>query len=79
MFNKKSLAFLSINPLYVSFKTNTGIQLWFTTWLTNTTFHNGGMHNVQHSQAMLEQGLCKLAHFFFHLKHEFYLMNKFVM
>ena len=40
----------------------------FTTWLTNTTFHNGGMHNVQHSQAMLEQGLCKIAHFFFHLK-----------
>ena len=44
----------------------TNIQLWFTTWLNNTTFHNGGMHDVQHSQAMLERGVCELAHFFFH-------------
>ena len=51
----------SVNPLCVSFLTN-----WFTTWLTNTTFHNGDMHNVQHSQAMLERGVCELAHFFFH-------------
>ena len=35
-------------------------------YLTITTFHNGGMHNVQHSQAMLERGVCELPHFFFH-------------
>ena len=54
----------SVYPVYVFFINN--IQLWFTTWLTNTTFYNGGMHNVQHSQAMLERGVCELAHFFFH-------------
>ena len=35
-----------------------------TTWLTNTTFHNGGMDSVQYSQAMLERGVCDLALFF---------------
>ena len=54
----------SVNPLCVSFKTH--IQLWFTTLLTNTTFHNGGMHNVQHSQAIVERRVCVLARFFFH-------------
>ena len=43
--------------------------------MTNNTFHNGDMHNVQHIQAMLERGVCELAHFFFHLsnknKHSF--------
>ena len=53
-----------INPLRVSFIPN--IQLWFTTQLTKTTFHNGGMHNVKHSQAMLERGVCELAYIFFH-------------
>ena len=43
MFNEKTLALNpSVNPLCVSFITN--IQLWFTTLLTNTTVHNGGMH-----------------------------------
>ena len=26
------------------------------------------MHNVQYSQAMLERGVCELAHFFFYLR-----------
>ena len=52
------------NVLCVSFITN--IQLWFTTWLTNTTFNNGDMHNVQHFQSVLERGVCEPAHFFFH-------------
>ena len=39
----------SVNPFCLSFITN--IPLWFTTFLTNTTFQNGGMHTVQHSQA----------------------------
>ena len=33
--------------------------------MTKTTFHNGGMHNVKHSQAMLERGVCELAYIFF--------------
>ena len=66
-FNRISLSFILVkDPLCVSFITN--IKLWFTTWLTNTTFHNGGMHNVQDSQAMLERGVCELARFFFHCK-----------
>ena len=28
--------------------------------------YNSGMHNVQHSRAMLQRGVCELAHFFFH-------------
>ena len=51
----------SVNLLCVSLIAN--IQLWFTTWLTNTTFQNGGMHNVQRSQTMLELGVYELAHF----------------
>ena len=27
------------------------------------------IHCIQHSQAMLERGVCELAHSFFHLKH----------
>ena len=46
-----------------------------TTWLTNTTFHNGGMQNVQHSQAMLERELCELAHFFFHSSFSKYVIS----
>ena len=60
---KISCFILVKNPFCVSFITN--IQLWFTTWLTNATFHKGGMHNVQHSQPMLEREVCELAHFFF--------------
>ena len=61
----------SFNPLCVSFITN--IQLLFTTWLTNSTFHNGIIcvhHYVQHSQAMLERGVFELAHLFFHCSYE---------
>ena len=50
----------------------TNIQLSFTTWLNNTTFHNGGMHDVQNSQAMLEYGVYELAHFSF-ISFYFYL------
>ena len=34
--------------------------------IDQSTFHNGGMHNVQHSQAMLERGVFELGHFVFH-------------
>ena len=38
--------------------------------IKKNTFHNGCMHNVQHSQAMLKRGVCRLARLFFSLFFE---------